>query len=125
MAKLTFEELLEEYKTCVIATYDIDYADKSSVKRSNEAVAKMIKISKYLGEEYPSRIYDFAELLDNTDFRIDIWAAHHILENMNYPSELESKALDIIIKYSKEDSAEGLGNRMWLENWYKEKNSIQ
>lgn len=101
MAKLTFEELIDEYKRCAESTNDIDYGDKSSVRRSNKAVDKMIKISKRINEEYPSRICDFAELLIVTDYNIDEWIAHHILENMSYPSELERAALDIIIKYSK------------------------
>ena len=121
MAKLTFEELIDEYKRCTEATNDIDYGDKSSVRRSNKAANKMIKISKRISEEYPSRIYNFAELLTVTDYKIDAWAAHHILENMSYPPELESAALDIIIKYSKEDSVEGLGNRMWLKSYYRNK----
>ncbi len=91
------------------------------MKKSNKAVHKMIKISKYINSEYPLRIYEFAELLDDDGYKTDAWVAHHILENMNYPLDIEDKALKVIIKYSKEDTIHGLGNRIWLENWYKKK----
>jgi len=81
----------------------------------------MIEISKSISSNYPSRINDFAELLKCTGMGTDLWAAHHILENMNYTTELEQKSLEAIIKYSKEDSVEGLGNRMWLKEWYEKK----
>ena len=119
MSKQSFDELRDEYLNCTKIISQIDYGDKSSVKKCNRAVDKMINISKCINEEYPSKIYEFAELMTRNDLRIDAWVAHHILENMDYPSELETKALEVIIKYSKEDSVEGLGERIWLEQWNK------
>ena len=81
----------------------------------------MIKISKLIDLNYSSRIDDFAELLKCNDIKTDLWVAHHMLENMNYTRELEQKVLDIIIKYSKENSVEGLGNSIWLKEWHKRK----
>lgn len=117
MSIKAFDQLLIEYKNCIKITNATDYGDKSSVKKSNKAVKRMIEISKLISLNYSSRINDFAEFLKCTDMKTDLWAAHHILENMNYPHELEQKALYIIIKYSKEESIDGLGNKMWLKNW--------
>lgn len=124
MSNKSFEELKDEYIECAKITQDIDYADKKSVKISNKAVDRMIQISKYISTRYSLRIRDFAALLDINNYMIDIWVAHHILENMNYLPELESKALDVIAKYSKQDFIEGLGNRMWLEQWKKKRQAV-
>ncbi|UWG96265.1 hypothetical protein LPY66_15345 [Dehalobacter sp. DCM] len=119
MKNHSFEELIKEYKDCVKVNADINYGDKSEVRKANKAVDRMIMISRLINENYLCRIYDFAELLNHKDFRNDIWVAHHILENMAYPRDLEARALEVILEYSKEDSVNGLGNRMWLKNWYK------
>lgn len=119
MTKRSFDELRDEYLNCINIISQIDYGDRSSVKKCNRAVDQMINISICINEEYLSRIYEFAELLTRNDFRTDAWVAHHILENMDYPSELENKALEVIIKYAKEDSAEGLGEKIWLDKWNK------
>lgn len=117
----TFDELIIEYKNCIKVTSTTNYSDINSVKKSNKAVNRMIEISKLIDLNYSSRINDFAELLKCNDIKTDLWVAHHMLENMNYTRELEQKALDIIIKYSKEDSVDGLGNSIWLKEWYEGK----
>jgi predicted urease superfamily metal-dependent hydrolase len=119
MTKRSFEELMDEYLNGINIISQIDYGNRSSVKKCNRVVDKMINISKCINEDYLSRIYEFAELLTRHDLRIDVWVAHHILENMDYPSDLDNKAVEVIIKYSKEDSVEGLGERIGLEQWYK------
>lgn len=117
----TFDELIIEYKNCIRVTSTTNYDDKNSIKKSNTAVKKMIEISKLIDSSYSSRINDFAELLKCNDIKTDLWVAHHILENINYTRELEQKALDIIIKYLKENSVDGLGNSIWLKEWYEKK----
>jgi len=87
MNSLTFDELVDEYKNCVKIHYDTDYANKSSLRKANQAVDRMIKISKYISEKYPSLVDRFAELLECDEFRTDDWVAHHILENMKYPPD--------------------------------------
>lgn len=119
----SYEDLLNEYKDCVRINVNIDYGNKNAVRKANKAVDRMIKISRLISEKYSSRIYDFAQLLNEKEGRIDIWVAHHILENMVYTSDLELRALNVIIEHSKEDSINGLGNQMWLEDWYKKKKS--
>ena len=117
----TYEKLIDTYLECAKTHYHIDYADKISVKRGNKAVTTMIGIAKLINEKYPERIEDFSSLLNTTTNRIDIWAAHHILEHMNYSNSMEKRALAVIKKYSKENTANGLGNRMWLDEWKKKK----
>ena len=117
----TYEKLIDKYLECAKIHYDIDYADKSSVKRGNKAVTTMIGIAKIINEKYPERIEDLSTLLNTTSNRVDIWVAHHILEHMNYSNILEKRALAVIKKYSKENTANGLGNRMWLDEWKKKK----
>lgn len=117
----TYEEIINTYLECAKIHNDIDYADKSSVKRGNKAVTTMIVIAKIINEKYSERIEDFSTLLNNSSNRVDIWVAHHILEHMNYSNSLEKRALAVIKKYSKENTANGLGNRMWLDEWKKMK----
>jgi hypothetical protein len=46
--KFSYEELIAKYIKCAEAISNIVYGDKSSVRRSNKAVEKMIKISKII-----------------------------------------------------------------------------
>lgn len=124
--KNTFNNLICEYKKFAEIYYNIHNnfdLNKKSVRRANNSVNKMIKISKYINSKYPQRINKFADLLNCKEYKINNWVAHHILENMNYTQELENKALEVIIFYSKKESVESLGNRMWLKDWYKKKKS--
>lgn len=117
----TYDEIIDTYLECAKIHFDIDYADKGSVKRGNKAVTTMIGIAKIINEKYSERIEDFSTLLNNTSNRVDIWVAHHILEHMNYSNSLEKRALAVIKKYSKQNTVNGLGNRMWLDEWKKKK----
>lgn len=114
-----YDKLINEYIENAKIQLNIEYGDKNSVKRGNKAIEKMIKISKKINVEFSERIIDFSKLLEMKEDRIDIWVAHHLLENMNYTKEIERKAISVIERYSKEDSIEGLGNRMWLAKWNK------
>ena len=115
---MSFDELLEEYKKCVFIHNQIDYLDMKTIRKANRAVDKMTEISKIINNKYNQQIIEFSKLLEISELRTDVWAAHDILQNMDYPLELESKALGVIIQYSKENSPDGLGNRMWLRDWY-------
>lgn len=116
-----YEKLLEEYKECAKIHNDIDYADKSSVKKGNNAVVNMISIAKTINNVYSERIEEFSILLNDDKDKIDIWVAHHILEYMNYTENIQYRAISVIKKYSKENTTDGLGNRMWLKEWQKNK----
>lgn len=117
--KMTFEELFEEYKRCVLISSisDDDYGNSRIVMKSNQAANKLWGIAEVIDSKFRDRINDFAILLDEETNRINSWAAHCILSRMDYPQELESRALAVIIKISMEDTLEGLGNRAWLEDW--------
>lgn len=117
----TYEKLIDEYKECAHVHYNIDYADENSVICGNNAVKTMIDIAKSINNMYPEKIEEFSFLLFNDKDEIDIWVAHHILEYMNYTSAMEHKALSIIKKYARKNTIEGLGNRMWLKEWQKNK----
>lgn len=117
----TYENLVEEYKECAKIHYNIDYTDKNSVKHGHNAARTMIDIARTINNKYSERIEEFSKLLYDKNYKINIWAAHHILEHMNYTHDLECSALSIIKKYAKKNTIEGLGNKMWLEQWTKNK----
>ena len=49
------------------------------------------------------------------------WAAHHILEVMNYDDRCRKDALKEISYISTHNkSINGLGNKMWLKQWLQE-----
>lgn len=121
MKEASYEDLVDEYKKCLEQISVVDYGNKNSVKKANRTVGRMIQISKDISAKWPERINDFADLMNSNKFRIDGWVAHHLLENMKYTPELEARAIEVITRYSEEDTVEGLGNRMWLSQWNEKK----
>lgn len=64
---------------------------------------------------------EFCQLLFHKKDSVRLWAAHHILEVMNCGPAVRKTALKEI-KYCiqhDEDRLHALGNKLWLENWYK------
>ena len=117
----SFDSLVEKYKNYAKVHFEVDYGDKKSVKKGNQAARDMRRIAYEINELYMDKIERFAELLSEGAYKKDIWVAHHILECMNYSREIEKKALNVIEKYSMGDSAEALGNKMWLKDWKSKK----
>jgi len=113
---MTLHELIKEYKDQAYICFKIDYADKKSVKSSNDAVKRMYEIVDIIKSQFGVLgINEFSTLLDVKENNIYIWAAPQLLEKMSPSQEIKSKALEIIREVSKEDSVRGIGFRNWLK----------
>lgn len=96
------------------------YENKNAVKENNRRVVELRKIASQIESSYPALKNDFCELLSYKNVRICVFVAHHILEVMNCDRTYRKKALQVIRLYAKtEKNVEGLGNKMWLKEWYK------
>src|SRR5688500_2808542 len=94
-------ELLNRYEELAGIHASIDYGDSRSVKRANNAVDEMISISRDVSLMGEIGLEAFATLLDVSTNKVQLWAAHHILEHMNFSKALEQRALGIIRENSK------------------------
>ena len=58
-------------------------------------------------------------MLSHDDWQVRCQVAHHMLEVMNYPAADRKKAfLEILSVIQKDIPIHGLGNKMWLDQWY-------
>jgi hypothetical protein len=108
---------LKQYKELAEIHANTDYGDSHSVRRANNAADKMFKICLQLSQLGEQGLFAFATLLDEPKNKIQLWAAHHILELMQYTSALEYRALEIIREFSRGKGADAYGHKIWLENW--------
>ena len=99
-------DLIEEYLLSFAITQTTDYQIKSSVMKHNRAMNKCRRIASEIQTNYPGLKESFAQLLDKYP-EMSLLVAHHIIEVMQYPDSIKSKALLIIKEKSKEDSSEG------------------
>lgn len=114
------ESLIDKYISKYRITLTVDYGDRNSVRRHNRAMDACRKIASTIQQQQPELKEDFFALLESDIPLLPILVAHHMIEVMEYEDVQKSKALNIIYTRSKEDSVEGLGNRMWLKNYLKE-----
>ena len=110
-------DLILEYVTSVIKMDETDYADKKSVRQHNQMADRIRAIACEIEHMNSTIRMEFYDLLSHENESVRIWVAHHILEVMNYDNVCRGKALKIISCVAKNDGVEGLGNKMWLENW--------
>lgn len=113
---MTDNNLIKDYLLSFAIAQTTDYQIKSSVAKHNRAMNKCRKIATEIQINYPELKESFADLL-NKEPEMSLLVAHHIIEVMQYPDNIKSKALSIIKEKSKEDSTEGLGNKMWLKDY--------
>lgn len=105
--------MIDQYRECARVCSTIDYADKSSVKRSNKAVDKMYQIVQTANNKGPQSIADLATLLDEPDCAK--WLAHQLVEKAAITKEIKNKCFSIVETLAKGESAEALGERLWLK----------
>ena len=111
------KDLLDRYKELARVHAGIDYGDSRSVNQGNNAVDEMISISRDVSLMGEIGLEAFATLLDISTNQVNLWAAHHILEHMNFTKALEQRALGIIRENSKVESLNADGERWWLKDW--------
>ena len=113
--------LVQEYLELAndVVLYD-EYENKDAVKEYNRKAKQMRKIAIEIEQNFPDLKDDFYNLLCHENRKISLWVAHHILEVMNYDQISRKTALQEIRYHAMTDkSVNGLGNEMWLEDWYK------
>jgi len=110
-------KLLNRYEELARIHASIDYGDLRSVKQANDAVDEMISISRNVSLMGEGGLEAFMTLLDIPANKVHLWAAHHILEYMNFSVSLEQRALGIIREHAKDESANAFGERWWLKDW--------
>ena len=93
------------------------YSNKDGVRKHNHTMIKCRKIAEQIQMKYPELKEEFALLLEKYPDDISLSVAHHIIEVMQYPDSIKAKALSIIKDNSKENSAEGYGNKIWLQSY--------
>ena len=111
------KKLLKRYEELAQIHASIDYGDSRSIKQANDAVDEMISISRKASLMGEGALGAFTILLDVSANKVRLWAAHHILEHMDFSKSLEQRALGIIREYAKGESANALGERWWLKDW--------
>ena len=114
------ETYLNNLQTINSMTWD-DFGDRRKVKRNNKLADANRQIAKDIENTYPEYKEDFAKLLLHDDWKIRCQVAHHMLEVMNYPNKYRKMALrEIKDVINKDILVESLGNKMWLQDWYKQ-----
>ena len=114
-------DLIFEYVTSVIKMDETDYADQKSVRQHNRLADRVRSIAGEIDHMNSTIKMEFYELLSHENESVRLWAAHHILEVMNYDNTCRGKALKIIACVAdKNDGTHGLGNKMWLKKWLQE-----
>jgi len=108
---------LSEYRAQALAHSAPARGTDAWVKWVNSAADRLreIAILEAAGDPTASR---FAVLLADDSASVRTWAAHHVLELFhNRSPELEQLALKAIEAAALGDTANALGERMWLEEW--------
>jgi len=115
-------ELITEYIEAVNEIeriHNLELADKKSVRKSNKLANRIRTIATEINRYHSEFKEEFYQLLFHENERVRIWASHHILEVMEYENVYRKNALKEIRRVAKNDkTVEGLGNKMWLQEWY-------
>ncbi len=112
--------LVQEYVMLAIEVISfVEYDNQKSVNEYNRKVTRMRKIAIEIENEYPGLKYAFCQLLSHENMGVRVWAAHHILEIMDFGQSSQKSALNVIRHKARNDkTVNGLGEKMWLKNWY-------
>ena len=113
--------LVQEYLLLASAVVSFEaYENKKAVNAYNRQATRMREIAIEIEQNFPDLKDEFGKLLYHENRTIRLWAAHHILEVMNYNQISRKTALQEICYHAMtEKTVNGLGNKMWLEDWYR------
>ena len=114
-------DLIQEYYITAKETSSFDsHGDEQAVADMNKKAARLREIATLIESDYPELKERFCKLLHNENPKIRLWVAHHILEGMNCERAYRKNALkEISHEATTNKSVNGLGNRIWLKEWYK------
>ena len=114
-------DLISEYVRTVQKMGDMEndgLDSKKKAKQYNRSADRLREIASEINHDRSEEKPAFSHLLFHERADIRIWAAHHILEVMDYHGETRKYALkENSLVASCDESINGLGNRMWLEQW--------
>ena len=113
----SYDSLIVIFLDGVEKTKNIDYSDKSSIKKNNRGVDEYRKAAKKIGELYPENINKFSNLLSSDDVQTRLCCAICIIELMNCSSEQQDRAYSVVYEYHNNyaDSAEKMMIEVWLK----------
>ena len=111
----TIDDLVEEYKGLTKNCYQVDYSNKKALKKNNDSVKRMYEIIETVKNEFAADgILELASLLDDENYRTNLWIATQLLENVTLDKQTEEKAFRIVEKVAKGDDILALGYRYWI-----------
>ena len=115
--------LVEEYLKLandVVSFRELIY-DSATANKHNGKVKRMAAIAAEIEQNGPGLKNDFFQLLSHENNEVRLWVAHHMLECMHYDLPYRRKALKEIRRKARQDkTAQGLGEKVWLKNWYRQ-----
>jgi hypothetical protein len=112
------ENLIKDYKKQTKICFEIDYSNKSSIKKNNKAIKRMYQIVELISKNnYPNGITLFSNLLFEKENRTNLWSAIHLLEKLTFDKQTEKTALKIIKSVAKENNTEAMGFKSWLKDY--------
>ena len=113
---LTFLEQVEIRK-------NVDYCDRTSIRRYNSAYDKAFKCVKYIDDYHPNNINTLMELLRHPDCDVVLHCAPMILRLSNSTTEHKEQAIAAIYRTLEDprvDDLTKLGFTMSLKQWEEE-----
>lgn len=113
--------LVEQYLKIVSETASFnEYESRKSVAAYNSKITEIRGLALKIESECPEMKTEFCQLLFHEDPTVRLQTAHCVLELMNCDRKQRKEALKIIRSKSGSDSsAEALGEKLWLKEWYK------
>ena len=113
--------LVQEYLSLATEIVSFEaYENKNAVNTYNRQATRMRKIAIEIEPNFPDLKHEFCKLLCHENRKICLWVAHHVRAVMNCDKQHRKAALrEIRYKARKDKTANGFGEAVWLEDWYK------
>ena len=77
-------------------TQNVDYGDKKAVNKNNYGVKMYRKVAAMIGQYYPEKVTEFADLIESPDQDLRVACAVCILSLMNTDTVCKERALKLI-----------------------------
>jgi transcription initiation factor TFIIIB Brf1 subunit/transcription initiation factor TFIIB len=98
---MRMHDLIKQYVALCKSHSETDFSDRQAVLKANDTMRQLSAIVRQLRS--PSLIKEFSLLLDNTEYKINLWVAHHIVEQLSVDEETEERALEIIRQHARKN----------------------
>ncbi len=112
------ENQIALFKRLAIACTNTDFSNRAAIRKHNMAVDRMLEIALLIGNgKATETVDDFAELLNEEEHKVNLWAATHLLEHMKVTHETKAKALQVIQAAAAGEDPASMGYKQWLKDW--------